>query len=201
MPVLTVDTEISAIAFIDEERAVVSNQQTIAVISNINMPNMTRKARAHLIDPYALQYVFTFNQVASFDTYPYPYVFSDYHEPLYRNSLFMFYVYACGMQVIENDLAFLPQMDLNSQFLRLDECQALFFHERDTYFVPAIVLGSVAFVLLTAAVIFYLCRSKVRPCLFYRVLFIEVSIFKFSRPISFVIISYTIKLRLKSISR
>lgn len=71
------------------------------------------------------------------------------------------------MQVIENDLAFLPQMDLNSQFLRLDECQALFFHERDTYFVPAIVLGSVAFVLLTAAVIFYLCRSKVRQCLFY----------------------------------
>lgn len=162
MPVYALDSPVSSMVFLDEARAVVSvNQQAFAVVGNVNVANTSRVARAHLIDPYALQYVFTFNQVASFDSYPYPYVFNDYHELLYRNSLFMFYVYACGMALVENDLAFLPQMDLNSQFLRLDDCQTVFFADRDVYLVPALVLGSLALLLLLAAVLVYLWRSKV----------------------------------------
>lgn len=161
--------EISSMVFIDEDRAVVSNQQTLSVISNINLSNQTRRAQAHLIDPYALQYVFTFNQVASFDTYPYPYVFgggsagtTDYHELLYRNSLYMFYVYACGMDVVENDLTFLPQMDLNSQFLQLDECQVMFSQDREAYLVPTLVFSVVAVVLILAILLVFLWKSKVR---------------------------------------
>jgi hypothetical protein len=161
MPIQSVRSEVSNIVFLDDERAVVSNQQALTIINNINLPNTSRKTSAHLIDPYALQYTFTFNQVVNFDSYPYPYVFSDYHELLYRNSLYLFYVYACGLDVVQNDLAFLPQMDLNSQFLRIDDCQASFYQERDAYLVPALIVGAIGFVLVLAFIVFCLCRSKV----------------------------------------
>lgn len=161
MPLEFIGTELSNILFLDEKCAIVTNQQSIEIIFDINRPGISRRAHAHLIDPYALQYVFTFNQVVSFDNYPYPYAFSDYHELLYRNSLYIFYVYACGMDIVENDLYFLPQMDMNSQFLQLENCQSLFYQERGILFVPTLLFGSITTVIMISSLTLFFWKSRV----------------------------------------
>lgn len=160
LPVTAVESEVSNVIFFDEELAVYTNQQSMTLVRNINRPNSSRQASAHLIDPYALQYVFTFNQVMNFDTYPYPYVFSDYHELLYKNSLYLFYFYVCGMDLVENDHIFLPQMDLNNQFMHLETCHNQYLRERDAYLIPSIIAAGVAFMLVVAALMIFFWRSK-----------------------------------------
>ena len=161
MPVDTVNKEVVAnILFFDDQYAVFTNQQSITISTNINMPNSTRRANAHLIDPYALQYVFTYNQIANFDTYPYPYYFTDYHDLLYRNSLYLFYFYICGMDTVENDRVFLPQMDLNNQFLRIESCETKYNQFRQSYLVPSIVAGCVTLFVVSAGILICCWRSK-----------------------------------------
>lgn len=157
----SVESEVSNMIFLDEKRSIVTNQQSIVVVSDITTPNASRRAHEHLIDPYALQYVFTFNQVVSFDNYPYPYVFSDYHDLLYRNSLYMFYVYACGMDLVDNDLPFLPQMDMNSQFLKLEDCQTVFYQDRDLFLVPTLIFGSIVVLGMVSILTVCFWRSRV----------------------------------------
>ena len=120
---------------VDESLAVYTDQQQLKVITNYNStyPKI-RKSDAHLIDPYALQYVFSFNKIFDFDGYPYPYQYSDYNQLLYKNNLYIFYFYVCGMAYIENDLLFLPQMDLNNQFLFLESCENRFLQVNITKF-------------------------------------------------------------------
>ena len=160
IPIDTVEREVANIIFLDDVYAIYTNQQWITISTNINMPNSTRRANAKLIDPYALQYIFTFNQVVNFDSYPYPYYFSDYHDLLYRNSLYLFYFYICGMDYVENDHVFLPQMDLNNQFLRIDNCQTKYFQDREAYLIPSLIAGGVAFVLVIIGIMICLWRSK-----------------------------------------
>ena len=162
MPLSTVKQEVANILFMDEQYAIYTNQQSITISTNIHLGNTsTRKANAHLIDPYALQYVFTFNQIANFDTYPYPYHFADYHNLLYRNSLYLFYFYICGMDLVENDHVFLPQMDLNNQFLRIDNCENRYLQERQAYLIPAIIAACVTLLIVSAGVTICVWRSRV----------------------------------------
>ena len=161
VPVPTVNEEASNIIFLTEEFAIYTDQQSITVASNINKFNATRKTTPKMVDPYALQYIFSFNQVINFDTYPYPYFFTDYHELLYKNSLYLFYFYICGMDIVENDQAFIPQMDLNNNFLHINDCQTRFLSERDAYLIPSIIGGAVAFILLMIGMMICCWRSKV----------------------------------------
>jgi hypothetical protein len=160
MPINTVKQEVANIIFFDEQFAIYTNQQSITVSTNLNAPNSTRKAQAHLIDPYALQYVFTFNQIANFDTYPYPYHFSDYHNLLYKNSLYLFYFYICGMDFVENDHVFLPQMDLNNQFLRVENCENRYLHDRQAFIIPSIIAACVTLLIITIGLTICVWRSK-----------------------------------------
>jgi hypothetical protein len=160
IPISTVDREVSNIIFLEEDFAVYTNQQNIYVSKNINFPNSTRKAQPRLIDPYALQYVFTFNQVSNFDSYPYPYYFTDYHDLLYQNSLYLFYFYICSMDYVENDNVFLTQMDLNNRFIRLENCQTRFRQEQYQYLIPSIIAASIALILIIVIVMICLWRSK-----------------------------------------
>ena len=113
---------------IDDKLALYTDQQTIKIAANYNSTSpKIRQANAHLIDPYALQYVFSFNKVFDFEGYPYPYQFTNYQTLLYKNGLYIFYFYICGMSYIDSDLLFLPQMDLNNQFLALGSCADKFY--------------------------------------------------------------------------
>ncbi len=159
--VSTVSSDIANIIVLDDDYAIYTNQQTITIQSSLNRLNATRKANAKLIDPYALQYIFTFNQVVSFDTYPYPFHFTDYHDLLYRNSLYLFYFYICGMDYVENDNVFLPQMDLNNQFLRIDNCETRFLIEKEAYIIPSLIAACATLLVATIIVVICLCRSKV----------------------------------------
>ena len=161
LQVSTVSSDIANIIVLDDDYAIYTNQQTITIQSSLNRLNETRKANAKLIDPYALQYIFTFNQVVNFDTYPYPYHFTDYHDLLYRNSLYLFYFYICGMDYVENDNVFLPQMDLNNQFLRIDNCETRFLIEKEAYIIPSLIAACATLLVATIVIVICLCRSKV----------------------------------------
>ena len=64
------------------------------------------------------------------------------------------------MDYVENDYVFLPQMDLNNHFLRVDNCQARFLQEQQAYLIPSIVAGCTALFLIVVAVMICLWRSK-----------------------------------------
>lgn len=130
--VTQLNSNIANLLVIDDSLALYTDQQIISIVTDYNssFPRI-RQADAHLIDPYALQYVFSFNKIFDFDGYPYPYQFSDYHSLLYKNNLYIFYFYVCGMKFIESDLLFLPQMDLNNQFLSLESCADRFYQVDD----------------------------------------------------------------------
>ena len=145
----TLNDEIANLVVIDESLAIYSNQQTVKVVRNFNA---SRTANAHLIDPYALQYVFSYNKIFEFDGYPYTYQFPDYDKYLYRNNLYIFYLYVCGM-AIENSLAFLPQMDLNSHFLYMDTCENRFLKDKTVYLIPLIAAASVAICVIAIGVL------------------------------------------------
>jgi hypothetical protein len=159
-PVQSIREEVANILFLSEDFAVYSDQKAIHISSNINMPNSSRRAMAKLIDPYAMQYVFTFNQVPNFDSYPFPYFFSDYHDLLYRNSLFLFYFYICNLDYVENDHVFLPQMDLNNRFIHIENCQTRFLNEREAYVIPCIIAACATLAIITAAVCISFWRSR-----------------------------------------
>jgi hypothetical protein len=137
----------SSLIVLDETYAIYTDQLSITMVTHFNL---TRKADAHLIDPYALQYVFGANKVFEFDTYPnwlmYPSVGNDYQNVLYRNNMNLFYFYVCSIDYVENDLEFLPQMDLNQRFLSVQNCENRFWRGRNAYVVPAVLgaLGAVA---------------------------------------------------------
>jgi hypothetical protein len=142
---------------LDTNLSIFTDQNSITMITNLGTPNETqRRANTNLIDPYAMQYVFTFNQVAKFDSYPYPYIYSNYHDLLYRNSLYLFYLYVCGMDIVENEYEFLPQMDLNYKFLSMSNCQTMFLNEQDAYIVPSLIGSGVALFIITFVIIFCL---------------------------------------------
>jgi hypothetical protein len=161
LPVNSIREEVANIIFLSDEFSIYTNQQSIHISSDINFPNTTRRALAKLLDPYALQYVFTFNQIANFDSYPYPYFFSDYHDLLYRNSLYLFYFYICGMDFVENDHVFLPQMDLNNQFLRIENCQTRFLNEREAYVIPTLIASCVLILIIVVLLVICFCQSKI----------------------------------------
>ncbi|RNA23302.1 hypothetical protein BpHYR1_042405 [Brachionus plicatilis] len=164
VPVQTVDEDLSSILFLSQDFAVYSNQQTITVSNNINKFNSSRKTSPKMVDPYALQYIFSFNQQINFETYPYPYFFTDYQNLLYKNSLYLFYYYICGMDVVESDQAFVPQMDLNNNFLYIGDCQTRFMDERNAILVPSVIGGCVGLVLIIVVVMVCLWRSAMcRP--------------------------------------
>ncbi len=143
----TVQDIMSSLIVLDETYAIYTDQLSITMVTHFNL---TRKADAHLIDPYALQYVFGANKVFEFDTYPnwlmYPGVGNDYQNVLYRNNMNLFYFYVCAIDHVENDLEFLPQMDLNQRFLSVQNCENRFWRGRNAYVVPAVLgaLGAVA---------------------------------------------------------
>ena len=64
------------------------------------------------------------------------------------------------MDYVENDHVFLPQMDLNNRFVRIENCQVRFLNEREAYLIPSIVAGSVSLALLLALVLACMWRSK-----------------------------------------
>lgn len=164
VPVQTVDRELSSIIFLSEEFAIYSNQQSITVSNNINKFNSTRQTTPKMVDPYALQYIFSFNQVINFETYPYPYFFTDYQNLLYKNSLYLFYYYICSMDVVENEQAFVPQMDLNNNFLHIGDCQTRFLEQRNAYLIPSVIGACIGFILITIVVMVCLWRSAMcRP--------------------------------------
>ncbi|CAF0873231.1 unnamed protein product [Brachionus calyciflorus] len=160
IPVQTVNEETSSIIFLNENFAVYTDQQSITVATDINKFNSTRKTTPKMVDPYALQYIFSFNHQINFDSYPYPYFFTDYHDLLYKNSLYLFYFYICGMDIVENDQAFIPQMDLNNNFLYINDCQTRFLASRDAYLIPAIIGGSIALILIIIGIMVCLWRAK-----------------------------------------
>lgn len=158
---IDVKDSIANMLVVNEGLAVYTDQQTIKVITNFNSSSPSiRQANAHLIDPYALQYVFSFNKVFDFDGYPYPYQFSDYKNLLYKNNLYIFYFYVCGMSLIENDLSFLPQMDLNNQFLYLEDCQVSYFRDQTMILIPLVISGGSVFILVVAAALIFCWRTK-----------------------------------------
>ena len=65
------------------------------------------------------------------------------------------------MDYVENDLEFLPQMDLNNRFLSVQNCQNRFYKENMSYFLPAIIAGCSAFVLISLIVTIFLWRYSI----------------------------------------
>lgn len=153
----TVQDIMSSLIILDDQYAIYTDQLSITMITNFNL---TRKTDAHLIDPYALQYVFSPNKIFEFDTYPNWLIYPDYQNILYRNNLYLFYFYICGMDYIENDLEFLPQMDTNNRFLRVQSCENRLYKQHIGYLMPAIIAGSGALGIICMTVLLCLWRNK-----------------------------------------
>lgn len=156
----TVQDIMSNLIVLDDKFAIYTDQLSLTMVTDFNF---TRKTNAHLIDPYALQYVFSVNKIFEFDTY---YMMMNMNNPnyqniLYRNNLYLFYFYICGMDYVENDLEFLPQMDLNNRFLSVQNCQNRSYKENMSYFLPAIIAGCSAFVLISLIVTIFLWRYSI----------------------------------------
>ena len=64
------------------------------------------------------------------------------------------------MDFVENDHVFLPQMDLNNQFLRVEDCQTRFLQERYAYIIPSIIAGCVTLFIVTVGMMICCWRSK-----------------------------------------
>ncbi len=64
------------------------------------------------------------------------------------------------MSLIENDLAFLPQMDLNNQFLYLDTCSNIFYQDQILYWIPFIIGGSCLGLLIISAIVVIVWRFR-----------------------------------------
>ena len=64
------------------------------------------------------------------------------------------------MDLVENDHVFLPQMDLNNQFLRVENCENKYLHDRQAYVVPSIIAACVALLIITIGLTICIWRSK-----------------------------------------
>ena len=158
-PLSAVNDEIANLVALNENLMLYTDQNSITISENIKTENLTRKANAHLIDPYAMQYVFSFNKILDLEGYPYPYMNSNYHDLLYKNSLYLFYFYICGMDLVENDHAFYPQMDLNNQFLQIENCEYLFSLESESLRLPWIWIGCASLVIVGVLIAIVFCRT------------------------------------------
>jgi hypothetical protein len=157
-PLTNVKATVSDLTMMDDGALVFTNRESLYVCTNINTTNCIRSAKPRLVDPYTLQYVFTFDHVSDFDSYPYPY--SDFHDVLWRDKQYLFHLHILGMDFVENDYAFLPEMDLNSRFLHVDTCSNIFYDSNQRILVPALIAGGAVLVVTLIALAVCLCRSK-----------------------------------------
>ena len=127
------------------------NRETISICNDTTLPNCIREARPRLVDPYTLQYVFTFDHINDFDAYPYPY--SDFHDVLWKDKQYLFHLHILGIDYVDNDYAFLPEMDLNSNFLNVQTCSNIFNDDRQRILIPAVIAAGAVLIVSIIAII------------------------------------------------
>ena len=64
------------------------------------------------------------------------------------------------MDLVENDHVFLPQMDLNNQFLRVENCENRYLNDRQAFIIPSIIATCVTLLIITIGLTICVWRSK-----------------------------------------
>jgi hypothetical protein len=119
-----------------------------------------RRARPRLVDPYALRYVFTFKKMNNLDLYPSP--FGPIQDILWRDQQFLLYFFILSIDLVESENVFLPQMDLNNNFLLVDSCTDIFYDNKQAILIPSLIgAASVSIILLIAI---FICLIRYRLC-------------------------------------
>jgi hypothetical protein len=162
VPLNNVKTSVSDMAIINDNFGVFTNRESISVCKDIRLANCIRLANPRLVDPYTLQYVFTFDHVSDFSNYPYPY--SSFQDILWKDKQYLFHLHILGIDYVENDYAFLPEMDLNNNFLRVDSCVNIFFDTRMKILVPALIAAGAVLIVFIIAILICICKSKRCGC-------------------------------------
>ena len=162
LPVSNVRTSISDMAILNDNFGVFTSRETISICKDIRLQNCIRLANPRLVDPYTLQYVFSFDHINDFSNYPYPY--SQFQDILWKDKQYLFHLHILGMDYVENDNAFLPQMDLNNNFLRVESCVNIYFDTQAKIIIPSLIAGGAVLFVILISIMVCICKSKKCGC-------------------------------------
>lgn len=119
-----------------------------------------RRAKPKLVDPYALQYVFTFEKMNDLDKYPSP--FGPIQDLLWKDQQYLLYFFILAIDFVENENVFLPQMDLNNNFLLVDSCTNIFYDNKQAILIPSLVAAAIVFIIIL--IVIFICLIRYRWC-------------------------------------
>jgi hypothetical protein len=157
-----VKTTISDLVIWNDNFGVFTSRETISICKDIRLQNCIRLTRPRLVDPYTLQYVFSFDHITDFSSYPNP--TGQFQDILWKDKQYLFHLHILGMDYVENDNAFLPQMDLNNNFLRVESCVNVYFDNQAKILIPSLIAGGAVLFIIIISIFVCICKSKRCGC-------------------------------------